>query len=204
MSSADELSLERNASATKWLTIWTFERISNVYVWFDKDCFDKAAPDYNNALKNSGFNENTKFTPQPPQGRKRRRNILWFSPPFSSNVKINPCKIFLQLLDKHFPKHHKYYKLFNGNNIKKSYSCMQNKASFIQNHFTNLLKDAAAPTAKGFSCRQKSNYPLSKKCLSACLVYRAQDDRSDIDKLKLIVVLTKKIQRTLQQPYSFF
>ena len=28
---------------------------------------DKAAPDYNNALKNSGFNENIKLTPRPPK-----------------------------------------------------------------------------------------------------------------------------------------
>ena len=31
----------------------------------DKGCVDKAAPGYNNTLKNSRFNENIKFTPQP-------------------------------------------------------------------------------------------------------------------------------------------
>ena len=41
------------------------KRISNISC--DKESFDKAAPDYNNALKNSGFNENIKFTPRPPK-----------------------------------------------------------------------------------------------------------------------------------------
>ena len=80
------------------------------------------------------------------------RNILWFNPLFSSNVKTNIGKIFLRLLDKHFPKYHKYYKLFNRNNVKISYSCMQNMASVFQNHKTNLLKDLVALTAREFSC----------------------------------------------------
>ena len=152
------------------------KRISNISC--DKECFDKAAPVYNNALKNSGFNENIKFTPRPPKRRKRSRNILWFNPPFSSNVKTNIGKIFLRLLDRHFSKHHKYYKLFDRNNVKIRYSCMQNITSVIQNHNTNLLKDPVAPTAKECSCQQKSNYPLVEKCLYESLVYHAQVDRS--------------------------
>ena len=141
------------------------KRTSNISC--DKECFNKDAPVYNNALKNSGFNENIKFTPRSPK-RKRSRNILCFNPPFSSNVKTNIGKIFLQLLDKHFPNHHKYYKLFNRNYIKISYSCMQNMASVIQKYQTNLLKDPVASTAKECSCRLKSNCPLAEKCLSEC------------------------------------
>ena len=51
---------------------------------------------------------------------------------------------------------------------------MQNKASVIQNHDTNLLKDPLASTAEEYSCRQKYNCPLAEKCLSQCLVYHAQ------------------------------
>ena len=128
------------------------------------------------------------------------RNILWFNPLFSSNVKTNIGKIFLRLLDKHFPKYHKYYKLFNRNNVKISYSCMQNMASVFQNHKTNLLKDLVALTAKEFSCWQKSNFPLAEKCLSE-LVYHAQVNRSDINQTKnvkpnqTIMVLAKKNSR---------
>ena len=36
------------------------KRISNISC--DKECLDKAALEYNNSLKNSGFNENINFT----------------------------------------------------------------------------------------------------------------------------------------------
>ena len=114
--------LNHPPSTIKQISAMISKSISNLSC--DKECFDKAALDYNNALKNSGFNENIKFTPWPPQRRKRCRNILWFNRPFSSNVKNNFGKMFLPLLDKHFPKHHKYYKLFNKKYVKISYSCM--------------------------------------------------------------------------------
>ena len=114
---------------------------------------NQAATDYNNALKNSCFNENIKFTLRPPQ-RKRSRNILWFNPPFSSNVKTNIGKILLRLLDKHFQKHHKYY------NVKLSYSRMQNMTSAIQNHSTNLEQRKA--TAK----QQQRNVAVNKNLIA--------------------------------------
>ena len=61
---------------------------------------------------------------------------------------------------------------------------MQNMANIIQNHNTTLLKDPVATTAKKFSCRQKSKCPLAQKCLSECLVYHAQVDKSDINQTK--------------------
>ena len=61
---------------------------------------------------------------------------------------------------------------------------MQNMASVIQNHNINLFKDPVASTSKECSCRQKSNSPLAEKCLSECLVYHAQVDRSDINRTK--------------------
>ena len=51
--------------------------------------FDKAAPIYSEALKNSGFNEILKSSPTIPTRRHRGRNNIWFNPPFSSNVKTN-------------------------------------------------------------------------------------------------------------------
>ena len=48
-------------------------------------------------------------------------------------------KLFLALLQKHFPWHHKYYKLFNKNNVKINYNCMPNMKSFIQNRNANLI-----------------------------------------------------------------
>ena len=112
-------------------------------------------------------------------------------------MKTNIGKIFLRLLEKHFPKHHKYYKLFEKNNVKISYSCIQNIASVIQNHSTNLLRDLVASTTKECSCRQKSNCPLAEKCLSECLVYHAQVDRSDINQAKSYYGTCEKISKSV-------
>ena len=47
-----------------------------------------------------------------------RDKIVCLNPPYSANVKTNVGKIFMRLVDKYFPCHDKYYKLFNRNNIK--------------------------------------------------------------------------------------
>ena len=38
------------------------------------------------------------------------------------NVKTNVGKLFMRLIDKHFPRHHKLHKPFNHNNVKLSHS----------------------------------------------------------------------------------
>ena len=78
-----------------------------------------------------------------PKRQSRKRQIIWFNPPYSANVKTNVGRNFMRLVDKHFPRHHKYHKLFNRNNIKLSYSCMPNMNNIIRKHkiSTNVMKD---------------------------------------------------------------
>ena len=66
--------------------------------------------------------------------RNRQRNIIWYNPPFSKSVKTNIGRTFLKLISRHFPRHHKYHSLFNKNNVKVSYSCMDNMQSIINKH----------------------------------------------------------------------
>ena len=73
---------------------------------------------YQTALKNSGFDGTITYNDrnkqannvnieEANQARKRKRAIIWYSPPFSMNVKTNIGKIFFKLLQKHFlPTHH--------------------------------------------------------------------------------------------------
>ena len=46
------------------------------------------------------------------------RNVTWFNTPFSKEAKISIGKIFLKMMDKHFPLNHKYIPLFNRYNLK--------------------------------------------------------------------------------------
>ena len=68
------------------------------------------------------------------QVQKKEKNnngglkIIWFNPPYRYNVATVVAKKFL-LLDRHFAKTHKFYKIYNWNNIKGSYSSALNSSS---------------------------------------------------------------------------
>ena len=129
-----------------------------------KDIFDKSISIYQNALYESGFKEELKYTPsdksfQEENGqRTRRTKIIWFNPPYSRSVKTNIGKNFLHLL-KHFPANNKMHKIFNKNTVKVSYSCMKNMDSIISGHNHNILN----PKQKSFgcNCRKKDCCPLN-------------------------------------------
>ena len=70
--------------------------------------------------------------------RKRKRRILWFNPLHNDEVKTRIGATFFFLLQKHFPKTNKLHKLFNKNNVKLSYSCMENIKTIISS--TNMAK----------------------------------------------------------------
>ena len=114
-----------------------------------------------------------KYSPSQPRQRNRKRLIIRFSPPYSVNVKTNVDKLFMRLIDKHFPRHHKFHKLFNCNNVKVSYSCMPSMKNVIQKHNSKIMEDPTPTNNKTCSCRQKSDCHLNQNCLSECLVYNA-------------------------------
>ena len=47
---------------------------------YDKNYFDKAAPDNNIALKNSAFTNNVTYIPSQSKRQTRKRKIIWFTP----------------------------------------------------------------------------------------------------------------------------
>ena len=63
-----------------------------------EDIFRKSAPFYNSIFQDYGFNENIKYCPEESVSSRRRknrsRNIIWYNPPFSRNVKTNIENIF--------------------------------------------------------------------------------------------------------------
>ena len=68
------------------------------------------------------------------RGSARKRNNIWSTPSFSKNVATNVGKYFLNLINKHFPKNHKFSKIFNKNTLKLSSSCMANIKSVLNAH----------------------------------------------------------------------
>ena len=136
--------------------------------------FDKTKPEYEKALKDSGYDSvKLKYNQnkQRESRRNRNRNIIWFNPPFSRTVSTNVAKRFLNLLDHHFPKTNKLSKIFNRNTIKVSYCCAESMASVIKSHNKKLtieMNDEHLPC----NCRAKYECPLHGKCRAKDVVYK--------------------------------
>ena len=82
-----------------------------------KEIFEEAAPYYEQCLSNCRYKQKLNYrdptSPNIITKRKRQRNILWFNSPYSKTVKTKIGKFFLQLIKEHFPKEHKFHKIFN-------------------------------------------------------------------------------------------
>ena len=145
--------------------------------------FIKAKPIYQEALKRSGYSEEMRYEKfeKAPKNR-RRRKIMWFTPPFSKNVETNIGKEFLKLINKHFPADHKYHSLFNRSNLKISYCCMPNIEKIIKGHNSKIL-NVQHGESRSCNCRVKECCPLNGKCLTSCLVYKADLVSEDAKKV---------------------
>ena len=98
-----------------------------------------------------------------------------------SHVSTNIGESFLAILDKHFPKSHKLYKIFNRNNVKIIYSFMPNFVSIFNSHnkriINNNILKPSTPIRNG---RLKTSCPLNGDCLQSSLIYICKADTPDI------------------------
>ena len=136
--------------------------------------------------------------------RNRQRNVIWYNPPYSRNVKTNVAQNFLQLIDKHFPTTNKLYKIFNWHTVRVSYGCLENMKTYITKHNKRILNKHATQTnankndtrqtvnneTQQCNCRQRDACPVEGKCLSASLVYQADVTTADNGETKSYVGVT--------------
>ena len=88
-------------------------------------------------------------------------------------LKTNLGKQFLNLIHKHFPRHHKYNKIFNKNTVKISYSCMENMANILSKHNKQILNKSET-LSKGCNCRIRANCPLKGDCQVENVIYKTK------------------------------
>ena len=149
----------------------------------NKQVFNAAVPFYNNILDKCWYSE--KLTFEKEQYTSTGRNIIWYKPPFSKNVKTNIAKQFLHLLDKHFGRNHKYHKIFNRNNVKITYSFMDNMTNIIiSNYNKEIINSGNEANGKTCNCRKKGHCPLGNKCLINKIVQKTEiETKNDINEL---------------------
>ena len=145
----------------------------------DKPAFDDHSGENMEQLMRSGYDVSDLEYSKPPTERKRRRkrNLIYFHPPFCSSVATKLGRLFRDLVDKHFNQDHKYKKILNKNSIKMSYSCLPNMKAIINSHNKSILNKTNQATntrRPSCNCRNKDNCPLSGKCLVENIIYKAE------------------------------
>ena len=101
-----------------------------------------------------------------------KRKIIWFNPSYSKNVLTKVGNQFLKLINKHFPRHPKLYKLFNKNNVKVSYSCMPSIKN-INTHNKKIINPPKDNITRTCNCIGKHQCSLKEKCLTNNVLYKA-------------------------------
>ena len=76
---------------------------------------------------------------QENKNKNRKRNVVWFNPPYSKSVTTRIGQSFLHLLDTYFPKKHIFNKIFNRNKVTVSCSSIQRIKAILNNHNRNIL-----------------------------------------------------------------
>ena len=144
----------------------------------NENIFDQAAPIYNQALKNSGFNEDIQFSKRTEAaGRSRKRKVIYFHPPWSDQIETKIGQSFLNLLDKHFPRGTELHHFFSRQKVKISYSNLPNVSRAIKGINRRVLHPETALQLRGCNCESARSgngcCVEGDHCLSSNCVYLA-------------------------------
>ena len=151
-------------SILKQIPISIEKRISTLSS--NETTFNASKEMYQKALERSGYQQTLKYRPTNENvsnnKQNRKRNVIWFNPPFSVNVKTKVGNYFLNLIRKNFPPRYKFSKLFNQNTIKVSQGCMPNIKAEIHKHNKNTLEKIQQkhPDLQFCNCTNKNQCPL--------------------------------------------
>ena len=164
---------------TKQLPISINKRLSEIAC--DADSFNAFKGDYEKALSDSSLRSTLTYeSPKPANEtraakRTRKRDVIWFTPPYCATLTTAFGKEFLKLIDKNFPKNHHLYKIMNRKTVKLSYSCTPNMYTIISAHNRKILTTKHVDDDARCSCRgpNKPSCPVPGKCFSNKVVYHA-------------------------------
>ena len=165
-------------SVTKNIPVNINRRLSNISS--SKDIFDSNIGIYQKAIRDCGYDFTLEYRPEVEEDgeekvkkRRRKREVIWYNPPYNATVSTNIGKEYLKIVDECFPQGSKLRKIFNRNNMKISYSGTPNIAKIINaKNSRNIEKDEKI-TEKSCSCPKNGVCPLGKKCLFKNIIYNA-------------------------------
>ena len=163
-------------ATTKQLPLGVQQRLASLSSSEEK--FMEEAPPYQDALNRAGYSHILKYEKRTAK-RRRTRNILYYTPPFSKAMNTNLTSAFNQLVKKHFPIGSVLAKIFNPNCLKISCSTTVNMASLVSAHNKKILEQQGKTTKelKLCNCRYgPQTCPVNGECLRKDLVYCGRVD----------------------------
>ena len=83
-------------------------------------------------------------------------------------------KLFLSLIDKHFPKSHRLHKCFNRNTVKATYGTLTNMKEKIGIHNAKVLSMKGSKEEVKCNCRNKNTCPIPGECNQKNVVYQVE------------------------------
>ena len=131
-----------------------------------------------------------------PKKNKRKRNIIWYNPPYNAFIENDIGKIFFNLIAKHFKKDTMLGKLFNRNNLKLSYGTCPKIKNKIAAHNKRLLTESVRIEEDKCNCQKKENCPMKGEgpCDVGAVVYLATLTSPELDHPKTYVGATNNFK----------
>ena len=141
--------------------------------------FHEASKHYQNILNQSAYDYKLQYKPpnnekenKSKSSKNRKRNIIWFNTPFSKNISNNN-KQFLLSIQSISQTTIDIIKYSTKNNVKISYSCMENIKSIINMHNKEEIAEKKTQ-AVNCDCINKHNCPLPSQCQITNIIYKAK------------------------------
>ena len=145
-----------------------------------RDIFNQAKTFYESSLRASGYKncslEYQDESNSKKRKRTRKRNIIWYNPPWNASVETDIGKKFFELLERHFPERHRYRKIINRNSVKLSYACTENLKAIILKKNRNLIQDEHSTNERKGMCNCRGgteSCPLGGECQKSDVIYEA-------------------------------
>ena len=126
---------------------------------------DPSTPDPSSSTDHTRNNNKSK--------NKRKSNILWYNPTFSLSLTTPFGRLFLQLLDKHFPVNHPLHPIMNRKRCKISYSCPPSMLSIINAHNKRIIQKKK-PINNPLPCNCRKCPVPEGDCRSKSVIYSAE------------------------------
>ena len=167
---------------TKHAVSETSKRLSNLSS--NEAIFNAAKAPYEEALRRAGHKERMTFCPtqgRTTSRRARRRQIIWYNPPYCSSMTTRLGQIFLSILDECFPVGHVLRRVLNRHTVQLSYRTMPSLSKIIAGHNTKVMANngedlpVQRPFNSNCNCRGGTvKCPMEDaRCKDASVMYQA-------------------------------